>query len=697
MGEEMNTHYLIKTSLALAVSVSAIALSAASSYAESPPEPKTFAAQGKVDYVLGSDILEFKALPEYHEPDWVTEKFVKAGKLPAVKDRLPKEPMVYKSTNMVDGIGVYGDVMRHVIGGRPEGWNFIAGQSQGWGGIDIGLSECLTRTGPLFEVKPEALEPLPNLAKSWEWSKDGHTLTMHLIEGAKWSDGVPFTSEDVMFYWDDNVVDPNVTPLVPASVETFGAGTTLKKIDDYTVEWTFKEAFPKQYIYAMAYGTFCPGPAHLLKPQHPKYSKNTYEQYKNAFPPEYLNFPTMGAWGVVEYRPDDIIVLRRNPYYWKVDDKGNQLPYLNEMHYKLSTWSDRDVQAVAGSGDFSNLEQPENFVESLKRAADPKAPARLAFGARLIGYNLYMNLSANGWGDPDERAQEVRNLNRDLHFRKAVTMAVDRQKLGQALVKGPFTSIYPGGLSSGNNFYDRASTVYYPFSLDEAKKELEAAGLKDTDGNGIVNLPADKGGKDVEITLLVNGDYGTDKNLAEGVVGQMEKLGIRVVLNTLDGTKRDASEYAGKFDWLIRRHDSEITSTVQNTSALATTGPQTSWFHRAGKDDKVDRLPFEEKMVELVNAFIKSGDPVERANLMKEYQKVSTENINGVGLTEYPGALIINKRFANIPNGAPIFMFNWAEDNIIRERVFVPADKQSDFELHKETMVGKPGDKNPLQ
>jgi peptide/nickel transport system substrate-binding protein len=82
---------------------------------------------------------------------------------------------------------------------------------------------------------------------------------------------------------------------------------------------------------------------------------------------------------------------------------------------------------------------------------------------------------------------------------------------------------------------------------------------------------------------------------------------------------------------------------------------------------------------------------------MKEYQKVSTENINGVGLTEYPGALIINKRFANIPAGAPIFMFNWAEDNIIRERVFVPKDKQSDFELHKETMVGKPGDKNPLQ
>ena len=63
---------------------------------------------------------------------------------------------------------------------------------------------------------------------------------------------------------------------------------TLEKVDDYTVKWTFKEAFPKQYLYTMAYGGFCPLPAHILKPQHPKYSKNTYDQYQNAFPPEYL-------------------------------------------------------------------------------------------------------------------------------------------------------------------------------------------------------------------------------------------------------------------------------------------------------------------------------------------------------------------------------------------------------------------------
>ncbi|KQW56645.1 MULTISPECIES: ABC transporter substrate-binding protein [unclassified Ensifer] len=692
----MNSHRLTKMASLLLVGISSFALQAAASEPTVVPEQPPFPAQGKITFVPRDSIAEFKALPEYKEPTWVTEKYVKAGKLPPVAERLPKEPMVFKTGNMPDGVGVYGDTLRHVIGGRPEGWNYSAGQSQGWGGIDIGMSECLTRTAPLFQVEAKDVEPLPNLAKSWDWSADGHKLTMHLVEGAKWSDGDPFDAEDVMFYWEDNVLDPSVTPLNGATPETFGEGTTLKQIDTYTVEWTFKEAFPRQHLYAMAYGTFCPGPSHILKTKHPKYAGTTYDQYKNGFPAEYMNIPVMGAWVPVAYRPDDIIVLRRNPYYWKVDEAGNQLPYLNELHYKLSTWADRDVQAVAGSGDFSNLEQPENFVESLKRAADEAAPARLAFGPRLIGYNMHMNFSANGWGEPDERAQAVRELNRNEDFRKAVTMAVDRKKLGEALVKGPFTAIYPGGISSGTSFYDRQSTVYYPYDLDGAKALLDKVGLKDTDGNGFVNFPSDKlGGRDVEIVLLVGSDTGTDRNLAEGIIGQMEKLGLRVVLNALDGKQRDAANYSGRFDWMVHRNQAEFASVVQNTPQLAATGPRTSWHHRAPEGGVPDLMPFEKELVDIVNKFIATNDNAERAELMKQYQKVATTNVDTIGLTEYPGALIINKRFSNIPTGAPILMFNWAEDTIIRERVFVAADKQADFELFAEQLPGKPGESGP--
>ncbi len=109
---------------------------------------------------------------------------------------------------------------------------------------------------------------------------------------------------------------------------------------------------------------------------------------------------------------------------------------------------------------------------------------------------------------------------------------------------------------------------------------------------------------------------------------------------------------------------------------LAPTGPQIAFGHRANTAGELDLLPFEQEMVDLVNKFSASRDPAERVELIKQYQKVSTENVYEIGLTQYPGALMVNKRFANVPPGAPIFMFNWAEDNIIRERMFVPADKQ---------------------
>ncbi|SMY06679.1 ABC transporter substrate-binding protein [Flavimaricola marinus] len=660
-----------------------------------PPAP-AFDAQGEPVFVNRSDVFEYRALESYAEPDFVAE-FVAAGLLPPVAERLPAEPLVYKAGNMPDGPGVYGDVMRHVIGGRPEGWNYIAGNSQGWGGIDIGMFECLTRTGPLFMVNSEDLAPMPNLAKDWEWSEDGMSLVVNLIEGAKWSDGDPFDADDLVFYWDHHVMDPEITPLNGASQGTFGEGSTMEKTGEFQVTFTFTTSRPEAVLYAMAYGTFCPGPSHILAPEHPANSDNSYEDYRNAFPPEYLNFPVMGAWVPVEYRSDDIVVLRRNPYYWKVDDAGNQLPYLNEMHYRLSTWADRDVQAVAGTGDFSNLEQAENFVESLRRAADPDSPARLAFGPRTIGYSMYMNFSGNGWGEPDERRQAIRELNRNADFRMGLTQVIDRVRLGESLVKGPFTAEYPGGIYAGTSFYDADSTVFYPYSLESAAAHFEAAGLTDTDGDGFLNHPAAVlGGANVQVTLLSNNEYATDGNLAEGIVAMMEEAGIQVALNSLAGNDFDATRDAGRYDWMVRRNTSEYITVIQRPTDLAPVGPQTAWMHMANEAGEIDLMDFEAEMVDVINAFVATNDPTERAELMKTYQRLHTENVYSVGLTAYPGALIINKRFSNIPPGAPIFMYNWAEDNIIRERVFVASDAQSDNELHPGTLPGAPGGTGPM-
>ena len=139
-----------------------------------PPPAPEFAAQGEPVFVNRDEIYTYRALPEYHEPAFVTPSW-RPGTLPPVAERLPAEPLVYEVANMPDGVGVYGDVMRHVIGGRPEGWNYVGGQSPGLGRHrhrPLGVPDAHRSA---VQVNAEDLQPLPNLARSWEWSEDGMT------------------------------------------------------------------------------------------------------------------------------------------------------------------------------------------------------------------------------------------------------------------------------------------------------------------------------------------------------------------------------------------------------------------------------------------------------------------------------------------------------------------------------------------
>lgn len=648
------------------------------------PEPSHFDQQGKVIYTEPATISVYKALDKYIEPEWITENYVKKGELPPIEQRLPKEPKVFLKADMPDGIGEYGGVLRHVIGGRPNGWNWAAGNTQGWGGVNMGIQECLLDTASLFRVTPEKMEAMPNLAKSWQWSEDGHKLTMQLIEGARWSDGDPFDADDIMFYWEDNLLDKNVPSL--SSHSTFGDDTILTKIDDYTIEWTFVESFPKLRLLLMSYDKFCPGPSHIFKPLHPKYNPDvTYNDYINSVLPDNLPTVTMGAWSVVEYKADDIMVLRRNPYYWKVDEDGHQLPYIDEVQYKLSTWSDRTIRTVAGSADFSNMEQPQNFPEALKRSAEENAPARLEFGARTIGYALEPNYSLNDWGSPDERGMEVRKLNRNLKFRQALTAALDRESLGRSLVRGPFTAIYTGGIMPGSIYYNKEDVTYYVHSKENAKALLDEIGLKDTDGNGFVNYTEGPlKGKDVEVVLIYKNEYVSDTTLAEGVTALLEEVGLRVLLR--GSTRFEEYRQSGQFDWMVRRTENEYNLPMQRLEVLAPIGLRTSYMHRAGSDNSLELMDFEKELVEIVEKFMRSSDSKEQSDLMRQYNKIFTKNVYGLGLTAYSGALIINKRIKNIPQATPINAFQWAELGVIRERLFVPKSDRIGKELYPQTL-----------
>ncbi len=664
--------------LAVAISTALVSLSsfaAVEGIGTDLPDAPRFAAKKEPTSFSQNQLQQFKKLDSYSEPEWVT-KLVKEGKLPALKDRLPKTPLVYMSESMPDGIGVYGGVMRHVVGGRPQGQNLIAGQNFGWGGTEFAMQECLTRVGPLFTVKSAEQTPMPNLAESWEWSKDGHQLTMKLAQGIKWSDGDPFDAEDVMFAWEDNIADKNVPSFSSASA--FGADTSLEQIDAYTVRFTFAEEFPTNVLFAFGEPKFCPGPSHILKQHHPRYnSEATYESYQNALAPDAFPIVQLGAWIPTYIKDDEIMVMRRNPYYFKVDEKGQQLPYMDEMQVKLSTWPDRTVQTVAGNGDFSNMENPSSFVEALRSGAKEDSPAKLEFGPRTIGWEVQFNFSTSV-GVKNERDAEVRKLTRNKQFRQAISHALDRKALGQVLVQGPFVDVYAGGIFPESSSVDRDSVVYYGYNPKHAEKMLSDLGFKDTDKDGFLNYTSGPiKGQNLEVAFVYSNERPTDISLTDAIVTMLTEVGIKVNQSPVQSyAQGNAVMGSGEFDLILRRTEVDKVTPIQSPATLAAVAQNQPQWHPANNENPQVLLPFEKELADIISKYQVADTPEKQGALLKQYNKIATANAYTVGTVAIPGAVIINKRFKNMPAGTPVLAYAWAEAAVMRERMWVPKADQ---------------------
>ncbi len=287
------------------------------------------------------------------EPDWVSE-FVAAGELPPVGERLPAEPVVVPAEAMPDGPGTWGDTLRIAVPGVPEGWNLWAGQDPGGAALGSLLVECLA------EEAEGALRP--NLAESWE-DEDG-ALVVRLREGLRWSDGDPFDAEDLGFLW-AVLTDPEVARSGGRTAGELGV-TGLAVVDSRTIRVEGPEA---------ALAGLCPPPSHALG------AALVEGRFAEAMPPQWLNGPTLGPWVVVDHWPLDMVVLRRNPFYWKVDAEGRQLPYLDEVQVFLEM-AEPGPEALRGGIDLAPVEGAAETGEGPVRvqAADGRA---LAVGRRL--------------------------------------------------------------------------------------------------------------------------------------------------------------------------------------------------------------------------------------------------------------------------------------------------------------------------
>lgn len=641
------------------------------SYPEGTPlttgrEAKTYALD---------EMITYKALPEYKQAPWL-DKFVEDGTLPPVEERLPKEPQVFLESGMSDGLGQYGGVWRDFSACPTEGWNLAAGQTQGWFGINIIYQEGLLKSGPIF-MRSDAAEPFPNLAKSWEWSEDGTELTMHLIEGAKWSDGDPFDAEDVMFTWEDIILDPNVTSWTSRTTwQIGGEDIELEALDDYTIKWTFPDPFPIQKLFFMDEYSFYVAPAHVWKPFHPNYGGTDYDSFLNAWPPDRLPPVTMGPFVAVEYRTDEIMVLRRNPYYWKVDEAGNQLPYLDEVVFEKGTSGvGRTLGTLAGSLDHTNLENPGTFIETMKRQAEPDAHFYVEWGPETLGYLLQINQSATA-GVKDDRDMALRELFRDVRFRRAVSQAIDRNGVAQAVVRGPFLRPWPGGLFPGSPYFDRESVVYYPYSPQSSAALLAELGFEDTDGDGVLNWTSGPlEGDNLVIALNANEDQQAAVEIAEALVPLLADVGIQINFRPLAYTVMQDKWNSGEWEMHVYRGDQEFAVPFTRTDEIAPLRKERPYWHVEGAEPR-QLQPFEEELIRIVEEFAAEPDSDKRTELMREYNRIFTENVYNVGIVAGRYGLALAKRFKNVPVGTPTFLYEWTWANIQPDQVWVAPEDQ---------------------
>ena len=628
------------------------------------------------------EIVTYMAMDSYNQSPSL-DAFVESGELPPVEERLPAEPAVYLSSGMKDGIGVYGGMFRGFSACPTNGYNtMFSGISMGWYGIESYTDRynALVKTGPLFRASQD-IEPMPNLAKSWEWSEDGMSITFHLVEGASWSDGHPFTADDVLFTWEAYIEDENVSTSRSLEAWTWdGEVADMEKVDDYTVRINFPVAEPLDFWYLFNEGNFRAMPMHKLAEAHPAYSTAdplpTYDDFQNVWSPENLPLVTMGPWAVTEYKTDELMIMRRNPYYWKVDEAGNQLPYMDEIQYRKGpTGIGRDLCTIAGDCDHMNLENPSTYVEAMTQAQEDDAKYNVQWGPEVLGFSVQFNYSLQ-LGVEGDRDIAVRELFRDLRFRKAVSYAADRDGIGQAIMRGPFIRAWAGGLYPGAPGFDNESVVYYPYDVDSANALLDDMGLMDTDGDGTREwTEGPMAGEPLVIELRTSREAAESVSIGEALVNQWGEIGIQINMRVTDGATMDDIRVAGTWDLYIKRNEQGFMLPFTNVTDLAPTTPQFE-THRIPADEERQLMDFEQSLIDIMEEYRTTFDTEGRNALMFEYNQIFTENVYMMGTFVSRHGLGLAKRSKNVPDGTPVFMYTWVEDAILLDAVWTPEDEQ---------------------
>ncbi|WP_373087700.1 ABC transporter substrate-binding protein [Sneathiella sp.] len=581
------------------------------------------------------------------------QEAVNNGTLPPMAERLPKTPLVV-TPGEGQTLGEYGGKLRMLIGNPSDvKMMFVYGYAR-----LVGYTEDL-------KIKPDILESID--------VKEGRIFTMKLRAGHKWSDGVPFTSEDFRYWWEDVANNKKLSPAGPPA--TLMVNGELPKVafpDPLTVVYSWSVPNPDFLAQlASAAPLLIYRPAHYLKQFHESHidmSKlSKIEQIKlrswaaehnrrdNMYKFDNPELPTLQPWLNTTATPATRFIGKRNPYFHRVDTEGRQLPYIDELIFTVS--EGKLIPAKTASGDIDlqarglRLQDATFLKEGEKRSHYKTLLWPTVRGSHFV---LYPNLNSEN--------EMWRKLMRDVRFRRALSLAIDREEINDTL--------FFGLAVEGNNavqeqspFYtDKLRSNWAEYDIDKANALLDDMGLTKKDGDGRRLLP---NGNPIVIVIETAGEETEQSDILELVQESWKDIGITVFTkpsqrnvfrNRIFSGETVMSVWSGFEDGVPNELSSPATRAP--TSQQSFQWPKWGQYYETkGKSGEPIDMPEAKHLFELYQKWLATTDDEEKAEIWKEMLEIHAEQqftIGVVGAILQP--VVVSDRLKNVPKKA---IFNW--------------------------------------
>lgn len=592
------------------------------------------------------------------EAPLLSERVAK-GQLPPLTERLP-ETMLIVEPNNGRTLGLYGGEIR-TLAVRARDLRYMA--ANGYTRL-VGYNE--------------ELELVPDLAESLE--TDGRIFTFTLRKGHRWSNGEPFTTEDFRYWWEDIANNKELSPAGPPDILFVdGQLPRVTFLDERRVQFAWDQPNPR-FLPALAAARPLTlyAPSAYLKQFHARYTDRAHLDQQAARaklkswatlhnrlddPYEQGNhlMPTLAAWRNTTEQPATRFIFERNPYYHRIDWSGQQLPYIDQVVIDISAAGLFAAKANAGDVDLLARGLSMSDVPVLKQGEKDNSYRTLLWPeARGSAYALYPNMTTN---DPIWR-----QLNRDVRFRRALSLGIDRRIINNSLLFGLGTESNNTVLPESEVYEDRFRTMWMRHDPREANRLLDEIGLTQRDTLGYRLLPD---GRTAEIIVEVDGEAADIVDALQLIAEFWTDIGIKLFVKPQDRTILRQRAYAGQTVMVAAPGlDNAIPTAQMPPHELAPlrqdhySWPKWGQFvETKGKNGERPDLEEVRELVRLYRQWAHTSDEELQKQIWSRMLAINADQQFTIGtVTGQLQPIVVARAMRNIPNRA---IFSWEPTSLL--------------------------------